>query len=117
MLRLPLAIALTAILTAPALANCPANNRYTLNFPDFAAQQLDYATSYTTPVLNPRGQSVTMGLSFSTFNLSSNQVAGVVMPQISTFINDGGTTNTNLVIGGVFPGRTKIGRASCRERV
>jgi uncharacterized repeat protein (TIGR01451 family) len=96
----------TFCVSSSAFAECPASNRYTLNFPDFAAQQLDYAISYTTVVSNPRGQSETMGLAFSTFNLASNQVAGQTMPQISTFINDGGTINNNLVVGGVFSGRT-----------
>jgi hypothetical protein len=117
MLKPSLAIAFVALTAAPALADCPANNRYSFNFPDFAAQQLDYAASYTTTVSNPRGQSLTMGLSFSTFNLSSNQVGGLTMPQISTFINDGGTTNNNLIIGGVFPGRTTDVSANSRTVV
>ncbi len=89
-----------------AFAVCPASNRYTLNFPDFAAQQLNYATSYTATVSNPRGQSLTMGLAFSTFDLASNQVSGLTMPVITNFINDGGTTNNNLIVGGTFTGRT-----------
>jgi uncharacterized repeat protein (TIGR01451 family) len=93
-------------LSSSAFAACPASNRYTLNFPDFAAQQLDYATSYTVVVSNSRGQSETMGLAFSTFNLASNQVSGLTMPQIGTFINDGGTINNNLIVGGTFTGRT-----------
>ena len=117
MLRLPLAIVIAAITATPVLADCPASNRYSLNFPDFGAQQLDYATSYSTTVSNPRGQTVTMGLSFSTFNLSSNQVGGLTMPQISTFINDGVTTNNNLIIGGVFPGRTSDVSANSRTVV
>jgi uncharacterized repeat protein (TIGR01451 family) len=96
----------TLCISTTAHAACPANNRYTLNFPDFAAQQLDYATSYTATISNPRGQSQTIGLAFATFDLASNQVAGVTMPQISTFINDGGTTNNNLIVGGTFTGRT-----------
>jgi uncharacterized repeat protein (TIGR01451 family) len=108
MLRLVTLAAAAGMLciSSSAFAACPASNRYTLNFPDFAAQQLDYATSYTTVVSNPRGQSETMGLAFSTFNLASNQVSGLTMPQISNFINDGGTINNNLIVGGIFSGRT-----------
>jgi uncharacterized repeat protein (TIGR01451 family) len=106
MLRVSLGLALCAIFASPAIANCPASNRYTLNFAIFGTQQLDYNTSYIATVSNPRGQSQTVGLNFSTFNLASNQVGGVTMPQLSTFINDGGTTNSNLVVGGVFTSRT-----------
>jgi hypothetical protein len=106
MLSLRLGVALCATLASPVLANCPATNRYTLNFALFGSQQLDYGTSYTTTVSNPRGQSQTVGLNFSTFNLASNQVGGLTMPQLSNFINDGGTTNSNLVVGGIFTGRT-----------
>jgi uncharacterized repeat protein (TIGR01451 family) len=108
MLRAAILVAVTATVTlsSNALATCPTSNRYTLNFATAAAQQLNYATSYTATVTNPQGQSVTMGLAFSTFNLASNQVAGRTMPQISNFINDGGSTNNNLVFGGTFTSRT-----------
>jgi uncharacterized repeat protein (TIGR01451 family) len=108
MLRLVTLAAAAGMLciSSSAFSACPASNRYTLNFPDFAAQQLDYATSYTTVVSNPRGQSETVGLAFSAFNLASNQVSGLTMPQISNFINDGGTINNNLIVGGIFSGRT-----------
>jgi uncharacterized repeat protein (TIGR01451 family) len=108
------AAGLTA-LSGGAFAACPASNRYTLNFPDFAAQQLNYATSYTATVSNPRGQSQTIGLAFSTFDLVSDQVSGLTMPQLSNFINDGGTINNNLVVGGIFSGRT--GDVSANSRV
>ncbi len=104
-------------MSSSALAVCPASNRYTLNFPDFAAQQLDYATTYTATVNNPRGQSLTMGLAFSTFNLASNQVSGLTMPVITNFINDGGTTNNNLIVGGTFTGRTTDVSANSRVAV
>ncbi len=97
-----------------AFAACPANNRFELNFATAGAQQLDYATSYTATVTNPRGQSQTMGLAFSTFNLASNQFSGQTMPQISNIVNDGGTTNNNLVIAGVLAGRTTDVSANSR---
>jgi uncharacterized repeat protein (TIGR01451 family) len=119
MLRSPLlAVAAgLAALSTTAHAACPASNRYTLNFPDFAAQQLNYATSYTATVSNPRGQSQTMGLAFSTFDLASNQVSGLTMPQIGNFINDGGTINNNLIVGGTFTGRTTNVAANSRVAV
>jgi uncharacterized repeat protein (TIGR01451 family) len=101
-------------LSSSAFAACPASNRYTLNFATSGAQQLDYATSYTATVTNPRGQSLTVGLAFSTFNLASNQFAGQTMPQISSIVNDGGTTNNNLVIAGVLAGRTTDVSANSR---
>jgi uncharacterized repeat protein (TIGR01451 family) len=105
MLRAPF-LGLAIILSSPALASCPANNRYALNFAGAAAQQLDYAISYTATVSNPRGQSLTIGVRFSTFNLSSNQVSGLVMPQVGSFINDGVVSGNNLIIGGTFNRRT-----------
>lgn len=98
------AIALT--LGGPAFAACPASNRYVLNVADFGAQQLDYGISYIATIANPRGQSLVMGLSFQTFNLVSNQVSGLTMPQIGNFINDDGTTSNNLILGGTFSART-----------
>jgi hypothetical protein len=100
------AVAATLCISSSAFAACPASNRYTLDFATSGAQQLDYATSYTATVTNPRGQSLTMGLAFSTFNLASNLFAGLTMPQISNIVNDGGTTNNNLIIAGVLAGRT-----------
>ena len=110
------AAGLTA-LSGGAFAACPASNRYTLNFPDFAAQQLNYATTYTATVSNPRGQSLTIGLAFSTFDLVSDQVSGLTMPQIGNFINDGGTINNNLVVGGTFSGRADDVSANSRVAV
>jgi uncharacterized repeat protein (TIGR01451 family) len=116
MLRSMLLAAAAAAITfsSSAFAACPASNRYTLNFATSGAQQLDYATSYTATVTNPRGQSLTMGLAFSTFNLASNQFAGQTMPQISNIVNDGGTTNNNLIIAGVLAGRTTDVSANSR---
>ena len=93
-------------LSSSAFAMCPASNRYTLDFTTAASQQLDYATSYTATVSNPRGQSLTMGLAFSTFNLASNQAFGQTMPQIKKLINDGIKDDNNLIVGGSFAERT-----------
>jgi hypothetical protein len=116
MLRSMLLAAAAAAITfsSSAFAACPASNRYTLNFATSGAQQLDYATSYTATVTNPRGQSLTMGLAFSTFNLASNQFAGQTMPQVSNIVNDGGTTNNNLIIAGTLAGRTTDVSANSR---
>ena len=100
-----------------AFAACPTSNRFTLNAANIAAQQLNYAASYTATVSNPRGQTQVMGISFLTFDLASNQVAGLTMPQISNFINDGGTTNNNFVLGGIFSGRTADVAANSRVAV
>jgi uncharacterized repeat protein (TIGR01451 family) len=111
------AIAYIFAVSGSAFAACPANNRFAFNFATLPAQQLDYATSYTATISNPRGQSQTIGLAFSTFNLVSNQVSGLTMPQISNFINDGGTINNNLIVGGTFSGRTNDVSANSRVAV
>ncbi len=110
------ALLVTVLATASGLAcaECPAANRYSFSFANLATQTLNYANSYSITATNGLGQSQIVTLSFTANGLSSTQVAGFQMPEISTFINDGGTANTNMVIGGVFTGRTADVSAATR---
>ena len=95
-----------AAFAAPAWASCPVANQFNFSFATATATTLSYTGSSTYTATNALGQSQTFTVSFATNGLSSTQVAGNQMPNISTLINDGGTTNNNLVVGGVFSART-----------
>lgn len=91
---------------APAAAVCPATNQFNFAFATATAATLNYASSYSYTATNGLGQSQAIGVSFISNGTSSTTVGGQQMPAITTLINDGGTTNRNLVIGAIFTGRT-----------
>ena len=91
---------------APAYAVCPATNQFNFTFATATAATLDYAGTYSYTATNGLGQNQAIGVSFISNGLSSSIAGGQQMPAITTLINDGGTTNRNLVIGGIFTGRT-----------
>jgi uncharacterized repeat protein (TIGR01451 family) len=97
-------IGITAI--APAHAACPATNQFNFNFATATAATLNYASTYSYTATNGLGQSQAIGVSFISNGTSSTVVGGQQMPAITTLINDGGTTNRNLVFGAIFTGRT-----------
>jgi hypothetical protein len=96
----------SAFIAQPVAADCPAANRYHFSFTTAPAATLNAGSSYTYVATNAQGQSQNVSLSFIVDGLSSNLVAGIQTPAIATLVNDGGTTNKNLVIGGIFAGRT-----------
>ena len=91
---------------APAYAVCPATNLFNFTFATATAATLDYAGTYSYTATNGLGQNQAIGVSFISNGTTSTVVGGQQMPAISTLINDGGTTNRNLVIGAIFAGRT-----------
>ena len=95
-----------ALAATPAAASCPAANQFNFSFATATAATLSYAGTTTYTATNSLGQSQTFTVSFATNGMSSTLVNSTQMPNISTMINDGGTTNNNLVIGGVFSSRT-----------
>jgi uncharacterized repeat protein (TIGR01451 family) len=101
-----LAISLSLIVVTPVRAVCPATNQFNYTFATATAATLDYATTYSYSATNGLGQSQAIGVSFISNGTSSTVVGGQQMPAISTLINDGGTTNRNLVIGAIFTART-----------
>ena len=91
--------------SVPAGAACDANNTYNFAFSSVANASLNYANTYTYTATNPLGATRNFTIAFATNGLSSIQVNGENMPQISTDL----TTSTGaktLQIGGVFSGRT-----------
>lgn len=98
--------ALAALLLAPAAqAACSASNTYNFSFNSQANASLSYANSYNYTASNSLGANQNFSVAFATYNLSSNQVSGLSMPQIGSFITSG-TGGKTLTIGGVFTGRT-----------
>ena len=101
-----LAWALAASLVpAAARASCDASNQYSFTFNTATAATLNYANSYTYTATNTLGASLSFTISFATNGLSSSLVNSTQMPAINNLINDT-TGNNNLMIGGVFSGRT-----------
>lgn len=98
---------LLALLVAavPAHAVCPAANQFNFSYGSAPAATLNYASNYNYTATNGLGQSQTFNVSFITNGLSSSVIAGVQMPAISNLITDG-TVPRNLVLGGIFTGRT-----------
>ena len=88
------------------MAGCPAASLYTFSWTTQAAATLSYAGTYTYTASNPSGQTLTFTVTFNANGTASTIVASNQMPNISTMINDGGTTNNNLVLGGIFTART-----------
>jgi uncharacterized repeat protein (TIGR01451 family) len=100
------AIGVGLFMAGPAHAVCPATNQFNYTFATETAATLNYANTYSYTATNGLGQSQAIGVSFISNGLSSSIAGGQQMPAITTLINDGGTTNRNLVIGGIFTGRT-----------
>jgi uncharacterized repeat protein (TIGR01451 family) len=100
------AIGVGLFMAGPAHAVCPATNQFNYTFATETAATLNYANTYSYTAANGLGQSQAIGVSFISNGLSSSIAGGQQMPAITTLINDGGTTNRNLVIGGIFTGRT-----------
>lgn len=100
---------------AYAQTSCTAANQFRYDFTTAAAQTLNYATTYNWNATNTLAQTQAFSLSFQTFNLTSSVVAGVQMPAVTNIVNDGApATGNNLVIGGIFAGRTATITANTR---
>ena len=89
-----------------ARADCPIANQFVYSFTAATAATLSYASTYTYTATNGLGQSQNITASFIVNGASGTVVGGQQMPAITTLINDGGTTNRNLVFGGTLAART-----------
>lgn len=89
----------------PARAACDANNTYSFAFASVADASLTYGNTYTYIATNPLG--ATRSFTFRAVNngLSSIQVNGDNMPQISSDLTSG-TGGKTFQVGGIFPSRT-----------
>ncbi|UVO54953.1 hypothetical protein [Sphingomonas sp. SUN039] len=102
-----LTLALATGSAMPALADCPAANRFSFSFGTAAAATLRYDSSYSYTATNGLGQSQSFTVSFAVNGTASpnTTVGGVSVPAIGNLITDGTVTN-NLVIGAIFGART-----------
>ncbi len=101
-----LAVGLVLAGVMPAHAVCPAANQFNFTFATATAATLNYTGTFSYTATNGLGQSQPISVSFISNGTTSTVVGGQQMPAITTLINDGGTTNRNLVIGAIFAGRT-----------
>ena len=90
---------------SPAHASCDASNTYSFAFASVADASLTYGNTYTYTATNPLG--ATRSFTFRAVNngLSSIQVNGENMPQISSDVTSS-TGGKTFQLGGVFPSRT-----------
>lgn len=100
------ALACALIGAAPLSAACSAANQYSYSFTTAPAATLNYAGSYSYTATSTALGNQAFTVSFTTNGTTSTQINGNQMPAITTLINDGGTTNRNLMVGGTFAGRT-----------
>ena len=93
------------LVSLPARAACDANNTYSFAFSSVADASLTYGNTYTYTATNPLG--ATRAFTFRAVNngLSSIQVNGENMPQISSDLTSG-TGGKTFQVGGIFPSRT-----------
>lgn len=91
-----------------ARADCPAANQFAYSFAGANGATLNYGNSYSYTATSTSAGNRSFTVSFQTFGLTSSVINGAQMPAINTLINDGGTTNRNLMIGGTFGARTAV---------
>ena len=99
-------VALSLLLAPlPAQASCDANNTYNFAFSSVADASLTYGNTYTYTATNPLGATRTFTFRAVNNGLSSIQVNGDNMPQISSDLTSGTGAKT-FQLGGIFPSRT-----------
>ncbi len=99
--------AVAACLALPgfAQASCSSANQYNFSFATQAAATLNYANSYTYTATSTALGNQNFTVSWATNGLSSTVAGGEQMPAITGLVTDGSAAR-NLVVGGIFSGRT-----------
>jgi uncharacterized repeat protein (TIGR01451 family) len=98
-----------AALVCPALAHaasCDAANLYAFHYSDQAAATLAYGSTYNYNATNGAGGTRAFAVTIAQNGLSNTQINNIQMPAISTLVTGASTTKADLVLGGVFSGRT-----------
>ena len=104
--RRALAAALALLCAPAAQAACDATNKYSFTYAAQAAATLSYGSTYTYNATNGGGATRSFSVQITQNGLSSTQVNSTQMPNISTMVTGATTTANDLVLGGVFSGRT-----------
>lgn len=89
----------------PALADCPAANRYSYLFNAQPTTSLSYAGSYTYTATSAALGNQNFTVSFLANGQTTNVAGGVALPAITNLINDDNASRF-LVVGGIFSART-----------
>lgn len=100
----PVAIACAA-LPGIAQASCSAANQYNFSFATQAAATLNYANTYNYTATSTALGNQNFTVNWFTNGQSSTVAGGEQMPAITGLITDG-VAARNLVVGGIFSGRT-----------
>lgn len=103
--KISLILSACAALPGIAEASCSASNQYNFSFASQTAATLNYANSYSYTATSTTLGSQTFTVSWSTNGLSSTVAGGEQMPAITGLVTDG-VAARNLVVGGIFTGRT-----------
>jgi uncharacterized repeat protein (TIGR01451 family) len=96
-----------------AQASCSSADQYNFSFATQAAATLNYANNYTYTATSAALGNQNFTVSWTTNGLSSTVAGGEQMPAITGLVTDG-TVARNLVVGGIFSGRTANVSASSR---
>lgn len=96
-----------------AQASCSSADQYNFSFATQAAATLNYANNYTYTATSAALGNQNFTVSWTTNGLSSTVAGGEQMPAITGLVTDG-TVARNLVVGGIFSGRTASVSASSR---
>jgi len=88
-----------------AQASCSSANQYNFSFATQAAATLNYANSYTYTATSTALGNQNFTVSWTTNGMSSTVAGGEQMPAITGLVTDGSAAR-NLVVGGIFSGRT-----------
>lgn len=96
----------TIVTATPAWASCDAANTFSFAFSSQTAATLAYGSTYTYTATSGGGSTRTFNVQLAQNGLTSTQVAGNQMPNISTMVTGSTTTANDLVLGGIFGGRT-----------
>lgn len=117
--RLPFTLAvLAAVIAQPAAAaTCDAANLYSFSFSNQAAATLAYGSTYNYTAATPGGTTRPFSVQITQNGMTSNQVAGTQMPNISTMVTGADATKRDLVVGGVFGSRTSSMAGTTRVAV
>ncbi len=96
-----------------AQASCSAANQYNFSFATQAAATLNYANTYSYTATSTALGNQTFTVNWLTNGMSSTVAGGQQMPTITGLITDG-VVARNLVVGGIFTGRTANVSANAR---
>ncbi|MDB5678505.1 hypothetical protein [Sphingomonas bacterium] len=102
-----LMLVIATIGASPADAGtCTAVNQFNFTFASQAAANLAYGSSYNYTATTSGGGSRAFTMQLTQNGLASTTVNGTQLPAISTLITGTDTTLRDLVLGGIFGGRT-----------